>query len=82
MIKADDAIALFQQGFNCTQSILSVFAADFGLDRNFAARFSQGFDAGIGRSDEICGSLSGAIMVIGLRYGGLTPDDNVAKEKT
>lgn len=73
---------LSQHGFNCTQSILSVFATDFGLDRNFAARISQGFGAGIGRSDEICGSLSGAIVVIGLRYGGLAPDDSAAKEKT
>ena len=82
MTKAEDAATLFQQGFNCTQSILSVFATDFGLDRNIAARISQGFGAGIGRTDEICGALSGVIMVIGLRYGGLTPDDSAAKEKT
>jgi len=82
MTKAKDAVALFQQGFNCTQSILSVFAPDFGLDRDMAPRISQGFGAGMGRTDNICGSLSGAIMVIGLRYGGIRPDDNAAKEKT
>lgn len=82
MTKAEDAVALFQQGFNCTQSILSVYATDFGLDRRIAARISQGFGAGIGRTDEICGSLSGAIMVIGLRYGGINPDDKPAKEET
>jgi hypothetical protein len=38
MTKADEAVALFLQGFNCTQSILSVFATDFGLDGNTAAR--------------------------------------------
>jgi C_GCAxxG_C_C family probable redox protein len=82
MKKADEAVVLFQQGFNCTQSILSVYATDFGLDRYIAARISQGFGAGIGRTDEICGSLSGAIMVIGLRHGGTNPDDKAAKEKT
>ena len=82
MTKAEDAVALFQQGFNCTQSILSVFAADFGLDRDMARRISQGFGAGMGRTDNICGSLSAAIMVIGLRYGGIRPDDTAAKEKT
>jgi len=60
MTKAEDAVALFQQGFNCTQSILSVFAADFGLDRHKARRISQGFGAGMGRTDNICGlPLSG-----------------------
>ena len=82
MTKAEDAVALFQQGFNCTQSILSVFAPDFGLDQDMARRISQGFGAGMGRTDNICGSLSAAIMVIGLRYGGIRPDDTAAKEKT
>ncbi|MGB9371683.1 MAG: C-GCAxxG-C-C family protein [Halobacteriota archaeon] len=82
MTKAEDAVALFQQGFNCTQSILSVFAPDYGLDLDMACRISQGFGAGMGRTDNICGSLSGAIMVIGLRYGGIRADDVEAKEKT
>jgi C_GCAxxG_C_C family probable redox protein len=82
MTKAEDAVALFQQGFNCSQAILSVFAPDFGLDRDMARRISQGFGAGIARTDKICGSLSGAIMLIGLRYGGIRADDVAAKEKT
>jgi C_GCAxxG_C_C family probable redox protein len=71
MTKADEAVSLFNQGFNCAQAVLSVFAPDFGLNLDMARRISQGFGAGIGRTDNICGSLSGAIMVIGLRYGGL-----------
>jgi C_GCAxxG_C_C family probable redox protein len=82
MTKAEDAVALFQQGFNCTQSILSVFAPDFGLDRDMARRISHGFGAGIARTDHLCGTISGAIMVIGLRYGGIRPDDRAAKEQT
>jgi C_GCAxxG_C_C family probable redox protein len=82
MTKADEAVALFQQGFTCSQAVLSVFAKDFGLDRDTALRISQGFGAGIARTDGICGALSGAIMVIGLRYGGISADDNAAKEKT
>ena len=62
--------------------MLSVFAKDFGLDRDSALRISLGFGAGITRTDDICGALSGAIMVIGLPYGGLSADDNAATEKT
>lgn len=82
MTKADEAVTLFHKGLNCAQAVLSVFAADFELDPDTARRVSQGFGAGIGRSDEICGSLSGAIMAIGLRYGGITGDNTAAKEKT
>jgi C_GCAxxG_C_C family probable redox protein len=82
MEKAEEAVALFQQGFNCAQCVLSVFAPDFGIDRDTACRISQGFGAGIARTDDNCGSLAGAIMVIGLLYGGITADEVAAKEKT
>lgn len=82
MTNADEAVALFQQGFTCSQAVLSVFADDFGLDRDLALRISQGFGAGIAYTDDVCGALAGAIMVIGLRYGRIRADDTAAKEKT
>jgi C_GCAxxG_C_C family probable redox protein len=82
MTKEEDAVALFQHGFSCSQAVLSVFAQDFGLDRDLARRISQGFGAGIAYTDDICGAVSGAIMVIGLRYGRITAEDKTAKEKT
>ena len=82
MSKAEDAVALFQQGFSCSQAVLSVFAQHFGLERDTALRISQGFGAGIAYADDICGALSGAIMVIRLRYGRITAEDKTAKEKT
>jgi C_GCAxxG_C_C family probable redox protein len=82
MTKAEDAVALFRQGFSCSQAVLSVFAPDFGLDREIALRISQGFGAGIGYSDDICGAVSGAIMVIGLRYGRTEAQNKTAKEET
>ncbi|MGA3198725.1 MAG: C-GCAxxG-C-C family protein [Halobacteriota archaeon] len=82
MTKANDAVTLFQEGFTCSQAVLSVFAEDFGLDRETALRISQGFGAGIAYTDSICGALSGAVMVIGLRYGRIRADDTAAKEKT
>jgi C_GCAxxG_C_C family probable redox protein len=69
MSKADEAVTLFQHGFSCSQTVLSVFAEDFGLDRDVVLRISQGFGAGIAYADDICGALSGAIMVIRLRCG-------------
>ena len=69
MTKAEEAVILLQQGFGCAQVVFSVFAPDFGIDRDTALRISEGFSAGMSSTDNICGALSGAIMVIGLRYG-------------
>jgi len=82
MKRAEEAVTLFRQGFTCSQAVLGVFAQEFGLDRNTAYRISQGFGAGIAYTDDICGVLSGAIMVIGLRYGRIKADDISAKDKT
>jgi C_GCAxxG_C_C family probable redox protein len=82
MTKAEDAVTLFQQGFSCSQAVLSVFAQHFGLERDTALRISQGFGAGIAYTDDLCGALLSAIMVIGLRYGRITAEDKIAKEKT
>ncbi len=82
MTKSDDAVALFNEGFNCTQAVLSVFAQSFGLDTDMARRIAQGFGAGISRSNEMCGAVSGGVLVLGLRYGGSRADDTNAKEKT
>jgi hypothetical protein len=56
MTKAEEAVALFQQGLNGAQAVLSVFAPDLELDRDMARQISQGFGAGIARTDDICGS--------------------------
>jgi C_GCAxxG_C_C family probable redox protein len=82
MSKANEAVALFQQGFSCSQAVLSVFAQQFRLDQDLARRISQGFGGGIAYTDDLCGAISGAIMAIGLRYGRTTAEDKTAKEKT
>ncbi|MGZ4949130.1 MAG: C-GCAxxG-C-C family protein, partial [Halobacteriota archaeon] len=73
---------LFNQGFNCTQAVLSVLADGCGHDKHTAYRIAQGFGAGVSRTNDKCGAVSGAVMVLGLHYGGTRDDDSDAKEKT
>jgi C_GCAxxG_C_C family probable redox protein len=80
--RADEAEALFREGFSCSQAVLAVFAGDFGLDRDIAIKIAQGFGGGISLTDDICGALSGAVMVIGLRYGRTKAEDIAAKDRT
>jgi C_GCAxxG_C_C family probable redox protein len=82
MTKPDDAAAYFNEGFSCSQAVVSSFSEDLGLDRETARKLSCGFGAGMGRSGNICGAVTGAIMVIGLKYGKGTIGDDAAKEKT
>lgn len=72
----------FAEGFNCAQSVLLAFAEEYGLEQDVAARFAASFGGGIGRTGRLCGAVSGALMVIGLRYGNTTGADRGAKEAT
>jgi C_GCAxxG_C_C family probable redox protein len=40
------------------------------------------FSAGISKSSNICGAVSGAIMVIGFKYGKTKQGDDAATDKT
>lgn len=70
-----NANELFENGFNCSQSILVAHCSHFGLNRETASKLSVAFGGGIGRQGKICGCASGALMVLGLKYGeGSTTD--------
>jgi len=64
------------------QSVLSVYAEESGLDRETALKLACGFGAGMARMGETCGAVTGALMVIGLRFGSAVPGDNPAKLRT
>ena len=74
MNRVETAVSQFGRGFNCSQAILSAFAASFGLDEQTALKIAAGFGGGMGRMAECCGAVTGALMVLGLKYGGTSPD--------
>jgi C_GCAxxG_C_C family probable redox protein len=82
MSNADLAVTCFEEGFNCSQSVLVAYAATLGLDRETALRVAAPFGGGMGRTGETCGAASGALMVIGLRHAQPLAEDKDAKEKT
>jgi C_GCAxxG_C_C family probable redox protein len=80
--KNDIAVRKLIEGYNCAQSILYSFCSDFRIDQDTALKLSCGFGAGMGRKGEVCGAVTGGIIVIGLKYGRGEDDDTVAKETT
>ena len=78
--KTEQAAAFFDSGFNCAQSVLATFCEGYSVDRTLALKMSAGMGGGF-RSGEICGAVSGAIQVIGLKYGQHIAGDKAAKEE-
>jgi C_GCAxxG_C_C family probable redox protein len=74
MDRIEIAVSRFAQGFCCSQAVLSVYAGQFGLDDATASKIAAGFGGGMGLMAETCGAVTGAFMVLGLRYGGAAPD--------
>ncbi len=76
---AERAKALFQEGYNCSQSVFLAFADKYDMDRETAARLASSFGGGLGRMREVCGAVSGMAMVAGMLYGYESPTDYEGK---
>ena len=79
--KGEIAKQYFLDGYNCAQAVVLAFAQDFGLDKKTAVMLSSSFGGGMGRLREVCGAVSGMFMVLGLKYGYASPEDNQAKKE-
>ena len=69
------AAELFLMGYNCAQAVAVAYCDITGLKPEFAAKMASSFGGGMGRMREVCGAVSGMLMVAGLLYGYDGPDD-------
>lgn len=79
--RVDQSVSCFKSGFSCSQAILSAYAEQLGLERNIALKVSGTFGGGMAGMAGTCGAVTGAFMVIGLKYGKTKPEDEEAKMK-
>ena len=77
--KIQKAVALFKEGYNCSQSVVAAFAEDYGFSREQALRMSASFGGGIGRMRETCGAACGLFMLAGLETGAVDGADRDGK---
>jgi C_GCAxxG_C_C family probable redox protein len=77
----ESAVALFEQDHACSQALLLAFASDREIDRLAAFRIAAPFAAGMGRLGGTCGAIVGALMVLGLKRGPETVDDDEVNER-
>ena len=75
------AAELFLSGYNCAQAVAVAFHAELGLTEAQAANMASAFGGGMGRMREVCGAVSGMLMVLSSLYGYDTPGDDVSKKR-
>ncbi|HEX2951166.1 MAG TPA: C-GCAxxG-C-C family protein [Armatimonadota bacterium] len=79
MDHSECALAYFKQGCNCAQAVFTSFGPEYGLSPEQCMHLTGAFGGGLARRGEMCGAVSGALMVVGLKYGHSPIGDPEAK---
>ena len=75
------AAELFLGGYNCAQAIAVAFHKELNLTPQYAAKMASSFGGGMGRMREVCGAVSGMLMVLGQLYGYDDPGEKDCNKK-
>ena len=76
--RREEALARFAGGLLCSQAILITYGREAGMDEQTALRIARPFGSGLARTAEMCGAVTGAMMVLGLYEQG--QEEKQAKE--
>ncbi len=80
MNKPEIASECMKKGYNCAQSIIKAYANEVGINQEDAVKMASALGGGVGRNGHICGAVSGAALIIGMKFGTINPADFPAKE--
>ena len=80
MSEINEAVKLFNSGYVCSQAVFAAFSPKLGLEKNQALKIGACFGSGM-RKGEVCGACTGALMVLGLKYGESKAMSNEACER-
>ncbi len=80
--KSEVATEKFLAGYNCAQAVLYAYCDDLNLEKDTALKLACGLGAGMARRGEVCGAVTGGILVLGLKFGRGERDDRSATEQT
>jgi C_GCAxxG_C_C family probable redox protein len=81
MSRVECAVSCFEEGFSCAQAVFSAYGPQLGLDHEMALRVAGAFGGGMGHLGRTCGAVTGAFMVIGLKYGKTRAEDDETRDK-
>lgn len=81
MNHVNEALKLFEEKYHCSQAVLAAFSEEYGLSKENALKIGGCFGSGM-RKGEVCGACTGALMVLGLKYGKSRIEDMDSKIKS
>jgi len=83
MDRKELAVSLFSKGYNCAQAVALAFADKVNISDDVLARVSAPFGGGVGRMREVCGAVSGMVILMGLAINKdlLVPENKLALYK-
>jgi C_GCAxxG_C_C family probable redox protein len=76
------AVEMFAKGYNCAQSVFYAFREELGLNEDIILKIACGLGAGMGRKGEVCGAVTGGILVLGMLHGRGIKDKRKSTETT
>lgn len=82
MNNQDKAIKLHDKKYNCCQAVACAFSDKVEIDEKTLFAIGEGFGLGMGATDGVCGALSGAIMLAGLKNSDKNTDIPASKAQT
>lgn len=81
MTHTEKAVNHFSKGFLCSQAVLAAFGDELSVTEEQALQLGACFGSGM-RKGEVCGACTGALMVLGLKYGQTSVADGEARQNT
>lgn len=80
MTHTQKAEQYFSDKFHCSQAVLAAFADELDITEEQALKLGACFGTGM-RKGEVCGACTGALMVLGLKYGHCIKGDTESKQR-
>ena len=79
MTHEEKALAYFGEKFHCSQSVLAAYAEELGLTEEQALKVAYCLNSGM-RKGEVCGACTGALLVLGMKYGQSKKEDRESRK--
>ena len=73
---------LHRKGYSCSQSVAVACADMVDVPKEVLFRASEGFGAGMGTGDGVCGALTGGLLIAGLKNSTGNLDTPKSKAST
>ena len=80
MDHATKAVQYYENGYMCSQAVFAAFAEQFGTTEKQAFQIGACFGGGMNKG-EVCGACTGALMVLGMKYGQFDLLDTESRAK-